>query len=71
MLQYIIVFIIIAAALIYVVYRLVSTLSNTGNGSLCDGCQGCQLKDIKHRCRSQKEVEMRMMKKKNGKNLVE
>lgn len=71
MLQYVIVFVIIAAALAYVVYRLVSTLSNTGKGSLCDGCQGCQLKEIKQRCRNKKEVEERLMKKKNAKNLVE
>lgn len=71
MLQDIIVFLILAAALAYAVHRLVSTLSNTGNGSLCDGCHGCRLKNIKQRCRSQKEAEERLLKKKNGKNLVE
>ncbi len=69
MLQYIIVFIILAAALAYAIWKICYTATHTD--SLCSGCQGCPLKDKKGRCKSRKELMQRINEKKNAENLVE
>lgn len=69
MLQYILVFIILAAALAYAIWKIYNAATHTD--SLCSGCQGCPLKDKKGRCKSRKELLQRINEKKNAENLVE
>ncbi len=45
MLEYIILFLILALCITYVGYRMYRTICNVGNP--CDGCAGCALKDLK------------------------
>jgi len=44
MFEYIIVYLIIAGAVIYTVYKTITSINNKKK-SLCDGCSGC---DIRH-----------------------
>lgn len=65
MLQYIIVIVILVAALAYAIRMVYRAITRTSG--LCDGCQGCQLKELKQRCNNKKERELRLTQKKESK----
>jgi hypothetical protein len=44
MIQIIIVLFFIAAALFYVIWKIIKRIRPQKRGSLCDGCDGCNLK---------------------------
>lgn len=68
MLQYVIVFAILALSVAYMLWKVYRMTTHTSG--LCDGCQGCVLKDKAVKCEKKRRVDTKM-KKKNVENLVE